>query len=115
MEFKPSNLKRMQDSNLFDEKLAKKSRISLEKVNVVMDAITKNPGLQHISQDIFNLLDKKSILDCRLVNHAWKNILDEPTFWLKKMKDNEDDDNEDDDNEDDEYDGDDEDENGKVD
>ena len=51
----------------------------------IMEAITKNPGLQHISEDIFKLLDKKSLMDCRLVNSSWKNILDQPFFWIKKL------------------------------
>ena len=50
-----------------------------------MDAITKNPGFQHISEDISKLLDKKSLMNCRLVNSSWKKILDEPKFWLKKF------------------------------
>ena len=50
------------------------------------DRITKIPGLQHVSEDIFKLLDKKSLTDCRLVNSSWKNVLDQPMFWLKKLK-----------------------------
>ena len=51
-----------------------------------MEAITNSPGLQHISDDIFKLLDKKSLINCREVNSSWKNVLDEPIFWLKKYK-----------------------------
>ena len=50
-----------------------------------MDTFTKIPGLQHIPEDIFNLLDKKSLTDCRLVNSSWKNVLDQPKFWLEKL------------------------------
>ena len=50
------------------------------------DQITKIPGLQHVSEDIFQLLDKKSLMDCRLVNASWKNVLDQPIFWLDKLK-----------------------------
>ena len=50
-----------------------------------MDAITKNPGFQHISEDISKLLEKESLMNCRLVNSSWKEILDEPKFWLKKF------------------------------
>ena len=50
-----------------------------------MDIVTKTPGLQHLSEDIFKLLDKKSSLQCRLVNSSWKNVLDQPNFWLKKL------------------------------
>ena len=50
-----------------------------------MEKFTKIPGLQRISEDIFELLDKKSLMDCRLVNSSWKNVLEQPIFWLKKM------------------------------
>ena len=50
-----------------------------------MDVITKNPGFQHISEDISKLLDKESLMNCRLVNSSWKKTLDQPTFWLKKF------------------------------
>ena len=50
-----------------------------------MDIITKSPGLQHISEDISKLLDKKSLMNCRLVNSSWKEIQDKPKFWLKKI------------------------------
>ena len=50
-----------------------------------MEAITKIPGLQHISEDIFKLLDKKSLMNCRLVNSSWKNVLNHPMFWLNKF------------------------------
>ena len=51
-----------------------------------MEKFTKIPGLQRISEDIFELLDKKSLMDCRLVNSSWKNVLEQPILWLKKMK-----------------------------
>ena len=53
---------------------------------LTFDRITKNFGLQHVSEDIFKLLDKKSLIDARLVNSSWKNVLDQPMFWLNKLK-----------------------------
>ena len=50
-----------------------------------MDTICKIPGLSHISEDIFKILDKESLLDCRMVNKSWREVLDQPKFWLKKM------------------------------
>ena len=50
-----------------------------------MEAITKTPGFQNLSEDILKLLDKESLMDCRMVNSSWKAILDQPSFWLKKM------------------------------
>ena len=49
-----------------------------------MDLITKNTGLQHISEEIFLNLDHKSLLKCFEVNTFWKEILINPMFWLKK-------------------------------
>ena len=50
-----------------------------------MEVITRNSGLDHISEDIFKLLDMNSLINCRLVKSSWKNVLDQPIFWLKKM------------------------------
>ena len=51
-----------------------------------MNEIIKNPGLRHIAEDIFRCLDKKQdLLNCRLVNNSWKEIVDQPIFWLKKI------------------------------
>ena len=51
-----------------------------------METITKIPGLQHISEDIFKLLDGKSLMNCKVTNSSWKNILEPSIFWLKKLK-----------------------------
>ena len=58
---------------------------NLPKKPLSLDEISKIQGLQHISEDIFKLLDKKSLMDCRLVNSSWKNVLDQPIIWWKKM------------------------------
>ena len=50
-----------------------------------MEIITKSPGFKHIAEDIFSLLEKKNLLECRAVDKSWKQILDEPRFWLKKQ------------------------------
>ena len=49
-----------------------------------MELVTKSPGLQHIAEDIFNILDKKSLLDCRLVNKSWMAIMKKQTFCWKR-------------------------------
>ena len=43
---------------------------------------------QNIREKIFNFLPTEDILNCRLVNQAWKEILDNPTFWLNKLNAN---------------------------
>lgn len=51
-----------------------------------MDIISKNPGLQHISEDIFNLLDTQTLMNCRLVNNSWKKFVHQPMLYLKMLK-----------------------------
>ena len=42
-------------------------------------------GIEHIGEKIFNCLQNKDILNCRNVCHSWKQILDNPNLWLKKL------------------------------
>ena len=51
-----------------------------------MEVILKTPAMHHISKDIFQFLDKTSLKNCREVNTSWKKALDQPQFWLKKLK-----------------------------
>ena len=49
-----------------------------------MDLITKTPGLQHISEEIFMNLDSEYLSTCQEVNTLWKELIKNPKFWLKK-------------------------------
>ena len=95
MEYQQTAEKIVQESLDVDEPLAKRSRMLNEEdvlpINMAFDKITKNPGLQHISDDVFKLLDKKSLMNCRLVNYSWKNVIFKPNFWFKKLKQDEED------------------------
>ena len=51
----------------------------------IMERITESPGLQHISEDIFKLLDKKTLMNCRKVSKAWKNVIEGPLFLQKRL------------------------------
>ena len=42
-------------------------------------------GIEHIGEKIFNCLQNKDILNCRSVCQSWKQILDNPNLWLKKL------------------------------
>ena len=46
--------------------------------------MTENPGLQHISEQIFLNLNNENLLKCQQVNKDWEQIINNPTFWLKK-------------------------------
>ena len=50
-----------------------------------MECLTNNPGLQHIAENIFIRLDQETLFACRIVAPTWKNILNNPMFWLKKL------------------------------
>ena len=50
-----------------------------------MENIIKNPGLQHIAENVFLNLNYEKLETCRLVNEFCKEILDNPMFWLKKF------------------------------
>ena len=93
MNSKTNSQKTVLEADPLDQPLAKRARISNEEsvetdISDEFNAIAKSPGLQHIATDIFKLLDKESLMNCRSVNHAWKNIMDQPMFWLNSMSSN---------------------------
>ena len=45
-----------------------------------------NPGLQHLTENIFRKLDIKNLKNCRLINKSCEEILTNPFFWLGKFK-----------------------------
>ena len=55
-------------------------------IQITMDLFINNPGLQHISQNIFLHLDHQSLLSCRYVSQSWRHFLDNPRFWLNKIQ-----------------------------
>ena len=46
----------------------------------------KNPGLQHIIENVFLNLDYEDLLACQLINNYCKGIIENPMFWLKKWR-----------------------------
>ena len=52
-----------------------------------MENILKNPGLQHLAENIFLQLSYEDLEKCGLVNQASKKILENenPIFWHKKL------------------------------
>ena len=51
-----------------------------------MDLITKNPGMQHIAEEIFSNLDRNSLCECQKVNNRLWNIIMNPWFWFNRIK-----------------------------
>ena len=52
-----------------------------------MEPIPYGPGrsIPHVTEQIFQLLDKETLLKCRKVNRTWKNYLENPSFWFQKL------------------------------
>ena len=51
-----------------------------------MENIIQNPGLQHITEMIFLNLDFENLQTCQLLNKSCQDVLDNPMFWLKKLR-----------------------------
>ena len=47
-----------------------------------MNLLLSNVGLSHIAGHISSYLDAKSLGQCRLVSHAWKELVDNHRQWL---------------------------------
>ena len=45
--------------------------------------IMTNPGFYHITKSIVSYLDVKSVMQCRLLNKAWKQIIDYYWWYIK--------------------------------
>ena len=50
-----------------------------------MERILKNPGLQHLAENLFWNLNYEELENCRLINESSRHILDNPMFWIKKF------------------------------
>ena len=50
-----------------------------------MEAIIKNPGLQHITEKILFNLNYDDLRVCELINQSMKQIMDDPFFWLRRL------------------------------
>ena len=45
-------------------------------------------GIPFVGQNIFQVLPDEDLKRCRLVCTSWKGLIDDPTFWLKKLNTN---------------------------
>ena len=50
-----------------------------------MESLITNPGFEHLGHNILSHLDTKNLLNIRLVNHQFKDFVDNPRLWLKKL------------------------------
>ena len=63
---------------------------SLRRPNLTTESFlvttAQNRALNVIPEKIFGFLDPKDLLQCRLVHSSWKEIVDNPKFWLQILK-----------------------------
>ena len=52
---------------------------------IMLEIIFHNPGLKHITENIFCNLRHEDLEVCRNIDQYCKKILDEPMFWLRKF------------------------------
>jgi len=50
-----------------------------------MEEILANQGLNLIIRNISRFLDPKSLAQCRLTCHSWRNTIDNDRPWLKSQ------------------------------
>ena len=50
-----------------------------------MEKIIKNPGLQHLAENVFLNLNYSDLKKCQLINQSTNQILDDPMFWIKEL------------------------------
>ena len=49
--------------------------------------LTRDVTMPHVTKKIFQCLDKQSLLNFRQVSQAWKNYINNSSFWFKKLAD----------------------------
>ena len=50
-----------------------------------MEKILNNPGLQHLTEEIFLNLNSGHLKKCQIINQSSSQILEKPIFWIKKL------------------------------
>ena len=58
---------------------------SIQSFFLTMEKIIKNPGLQHLAEDIFLNLNYSDLNKCQLINQSTNQILDNPMFWIREL------------------------------
>ena len=72
--------------NANENKALKKPRIMEHKIDKnSLDFVIRNPGLQHLAENIFSYLGYKDLIACQLINQSSNLILNNPKFWLQKF------------------------------
>ena len=69
-------------------RLDKKMSLQMTSSQYCQDLVlTRDVTMPHVTKKIFQCLDKQSLLNFRQVSQAWKNYVNNPSFWFKKLAD----------------------------
>ena len=67
-------------------RLDKKMSLQMTSSQYCQDLVlTRDVTMPHVTKKIFQCLDKQSLLNFRQVSQAWKNYVNNPSFWFKKL------------------------------
>ena len=62
--------------------------LSIFKSTIPLNPMTFHPRFPHISEKVFEKLDKESLKSCRKVSKSWQNCIEiENSLWKKIIKD----------------------------
>ena len=56
-----------------------------EDVKTILENFMKNPGLQHLAENIFLNLNYQTLETCTKVNETFQQFLNDPMFWVKRF------------------------------
>ena len=62
------------------------SKLALYTKATLMEEILRNPGLQHLAEEVFWNLDVEDLKICAHINQSCKQILQHPIFCLRKFE-----------------------------
>ena len=59
--------------------------MAVDKISLIMENILNNPGLLHLTENIFRNLENQKLEVCEGINQSLNVILNNPSFWLGKL------------------------------
>ena len=64
---------------------------SISNYSAPVNPLVFHSGFQHVTEKIFQKLDKESLKSCRLISKSWKDsIAERNILWMKIIEDEED-------------------------
>ena len=72
---------KMKNPSFEIRKAMEKLHVALKPRYFRMDELVANPGLEHVAQKIFQLLDREDLKNCQLVSKAWRDCIRNDKIW----------------------------------